>query len=217
MVVRFSNYHIVRKMFFLIIFSFALFTLIFFSSNLTYAGWLIYHKPEFRGKVIDAETKKPIEGAVVVAIYKKHPIISGPAGGSASIVNIKETLTDEKGEFYFPPYTTFIQPLAKEWRTDFVIYKPGHGCYPGLQVKPPKFVDPEKFFSGELGTKVEIQQGLNITLVELGVVEIPHLNTKSERLNATPGIPSQITSDELPLLFNAINSERKRFGLGEVK
>ncbi|MBI3583826.1 MAG: hypothetical protein HY096_07745, partial [Nitrospinae bacterium] len=29
--------------------------------------WMVYHKPAFKGKVIDAETKKPIEGAVVVA------------------------------------------------------------------------------------------------------------------------------------------------------
>ena len=28
---------------------------------------------EFRGKIIDAETKEPIEGAVVVAIYSKNP------------------------------------------------------------------------------------------------------------------------------------------------
>ena len=34
-----------------------------------FAGWLIYHKPAFRGRIIDAETKKPIEGAVVVAKY----------------------------------------------------------------------------------------------------------------------------------------------------
>jgi hypothetical protein len=53
------------------------------------ASWLIYHKSEFKGKVTDAETKQPIEGAVVVAKYFKHPIITGPAGGSASIIHIK--------------------------------------------------------------------------------------------------------------------------------
>jgi hypothetical protein len=53
------------------------------------ASWLICHKPEFKGKVIDAEAKQPIEGAVVVAKYFKHPIITGSAGGSASITPIK--------------------------------------------------------------------------------------------------------------------------------
>jgi len=32
------------------------------------AGWLIYHKPEFKGRVLDTETKEPIEGAVVVVV-----------------------------------------------------------------------------------------------------------------------------------------------------
>ena len=36
--------------------------------------WMGYHKPEFHGKVIDAETKEPIEGAVVVAVYEKKSI-----------------------------------------------------------------------------------------------------------------------------------------------
>lgn len=102
---------------------------LFFNTSLSHAGWLIYHKPEFKGKVINAETKEPIEGAVVIAFYKKYPIISGPAGGSASIIKIKETLTDNKGEFYFPPYTTVIQPLAEEWHTNFIIYKPGYSSY----------------------------------------------------------------------------------------
>ena len=31
----------------------------------------LYSKPEFRGRVIDAETKQPIEGAVVVVLYEK--------------------------------------------------------------------------------------------------------------------------------------------------
>jgi hypothetical protein len=79
-----------------------------------FAGWLIYHKPAFKGKIVDAETKKPIEGAVVVAMYKKYPIISGPGGGSASIMHIKEALTDKKGEFHISSYTTFIQPLFIE-------------------------------------------------------------------------------------------------------
>ena len=55
-----------------------------------------YHKPAFQGKVIDAETKEPIDGAVVVVIYKKYPIISGPGGGGESIMDIKETLTNAK-------------------------------------------------------------------------------------------------------------------------
>ncbi len=69
---------------------FFLISIFIFNASISHAGWLIYHKPEFKGKVIDTETKEPIEGVVVVAIYQKHPIISGPGGGSSSIINIKE-------------------------------------------------------------------------------------------------------------------------------
>ena len=47
-------------------------------------AWLIYHKPAFKGKVIDAETKKPIEGAVVVVVYKK--ILAGLGPDRKSVV-----------------------------------------------------------------------------------------------------------------------------------
>ena len=92
----------------------------------SYAGWLVYHKPEFKGIVIDAETKAPIEGAVMVVEYYTQPLITGPAGGSSSVMKVKETLTDKKGEYDFPPYTTLIQPNSIEDHAEFIIYKPGY-------------------------------------------------------------------------------------------
>jgi len=100
-----------------------------FGISLSYAGWLFYYKPEFRGKIIDAETKEPIEGVVVSVFYEKH--IMGPAGGYSHIIHVKERLTDKKGEFYFPSYTTMIQPLSTEAEVGFIIYKPGYGSFPG--------------------------------------------------------------------------------------
>lgn len=100
--------------------------LVAFMATSSEAGWLIYHKPEFKGKVIDAETKEPIEGAVVVVVYNKHTLISGPGGGYTSVIKVKETLTDKNGEFYFSPYTTLIQPNSVEDTAEFIIYKPGY-------------------------------------------------------------------------------------------
>ncbi len=179
------------------------------------AGWIIFHKQEFRGKVIDAETKEPIEGAVVVATYQKYPIISGPGGGSPSIVKIKETLTDKKGEFYFPAYTTIIQPLAREVETVFIIFKPGYGSHPWRQVPP--LVSHEEFFSKELGTKGEKHLRSKTISFTYGVLELPRRKTREERLKAIPGGPGGARSKELPLLYKAINEERRRFGLGEVR
>ena len=125
-------------------------------------GWIIYHKPPFHGRVIDAETKEPIEGAVVVAIYNAFPIIHLPGGGSDIKIGVQEVLTDKKGEFYVPSYTTIIFPLWARAGVNFVIYKPGYGSWPGLNVKPIEKMSRwavEQFFStkqiGEPGTIVE--------------------------------------------------------------
>ena len=49
-------------------------TLVCFSLLTSAYSWPIYSKPEFRGRVIDAETKQPIEGAVVVVLYEEMGI-----------------------------------------------------------------------------------------------------------------------------------------------
>jgi hypothetical protein len=186
-------------------------------STLSYAGWLIYHKPEFRGKLIDAETKEPIEGAVVVVIYKKHSLISGPGGGYSSVIKVKEILTDKNGEFHFPPYTTLIQPNSIEDDTKIIVYKPGYGTYPGLQINPPMPADPEDFFSGEFGRPGTVRIDNKAFRYLTGIVELPKLTTREERLKAIPATPVDYRSKELPLLYKAINEENKRFGLGEEK
>ena len=92
----------------------------------------------FRGKVIDADTLKPIEGAVVVAEWDKcHPGIG--EGNLCFFSKAKESLTDANGEWSitgpkgesYP--STFRQVLAFiiSWTAppDFQIYKPGY-CRP---------------------------------------------------------------------------------------
>jgi len=110
--------------------------------------------------MIEAETKQPIEGVVVVAIYQTHPILTGPAGGSASVIHVKEALTDKNGLFRIPRYITVIQPNSVEYDMEFIIYKPGYASYERLyhdRLYPLKYRGPELLFSKELGTKDEIR------------------------------------------------------------
>jgi hypothetical protein len=195
-------------------------------STTSSAGWLIYHKPEFRGKVIDAETEEPMKGAVIVVMYESSPIISGPGGGSTSIIHIKESSTDETGIFVIPAYTTLIQPNSIEGGVEFIIYKPGYGNFPDLAVTPKRhFINPEEYFSRELGTKGEVSWGLEGRSkripVTFGVVELPKLETKEERLRAIPSFSiGYVDEDNAPLLYKAMNEELKRFGsrpMGRVR
>ena len=67
--------------------SFVLLALILMINTSQSYAWLIYHKPEFRGKVMDAETKEPIEGAVVVVAYSRRS--AGIAGDDVSVIKSK--------------------------------------------------------------------------------------------------------------------------------
>lgn len=109
-----------------------LFILLFllFNPPLSHA-WLIYHKPAFHGKIIDTETKEPIEEATIRIIYFKE--VFGFADSASMYLDEKEVLTDKHGEFYVPPYRTIIlNPLA--WfggDSTFEVYKSGYAGYSG--------------------------------------------------------------------------------------
>jgi hypothetical protein len=89
----------------------------------------------FRGKVIDADTLKPIEGAVVVAEWDKcWPGIG--AGELCSFKMVKEGQTDANGEWSitgpkgtrFPSKTRVILGFIVSWTAPprIQIYKPGY-------------------------------------------------------------------------------------------
>ena len=181
--------------------------------------WMGYHKPAFQGKVIDAETKKPIEGAVVVAIYGKYPIISGPGGGSQSIMDIKEILTNAKGEFNFPSYTTIIQPFSIEGSATFIIFKPGYGSFPNGRVYPPMRLSLpalEDFFSGKVGTEGEVAWDFEKEKVTFGIVELPKLKTREEMRMSRPSPVGEFSDRKKQKQFiRLLNEELRKLGLGE--
>ncbi len=184
-----------------------------FTASLCQASWLIYHKPEYKGKVIDAETKEPIEGVVVAVYYMTNTY--NLAGGSTNVINTRETLTDKNGEFTIPSYTTIFSPFTTSDAADFIIYKPGYGGYPygaGLCKSP------EEYFSIEtLGLQGECMDGGILHKFIYGIIELPKLKTRLERERAMPSTPLITGSEEFPLLYKVINEERKRLGLGEIK
>ena len=185
--------------------------------NSAFAGWIIFHKPAFRGKVIDAETKEPIESAVVVAVYQKYVYGIG-TGGYQSVVKVKETLTDKNGKFFFSSFTTIIHPFSKEDYLRFIIYKPGYGSMPNNRIRSLSMVSldqREKYFLAEnLGKKgkvkvLEFGKKNSVRKVTFGLVELPPLKNRKERLRAVPGRPAGFTgfrSKELPLL-SSINQD----------
>jgi hypothetical protein len=172
----------------------------------SHAGWLFYHKPEFKGKVVDAETNKPIEGVVVVVSYTKTTTWLG-AGANSSVIDVRETKTDNEGNFVIPSYTALIQPFSWESSADFLIYMPGYAntSYLGL----------EDAFSTKNRKSYEVPWLRNMTLkfiVSPGVVALPKLRTREERQKAIPGHITEV-KDKTPLLDRMIDEEDKALDL----
>ena len=181
-------------------------------NTVCFGGWLVFSKPAFKGKIIDAEAKQPIEGAVVTAVYYSQTLISGPGGGSTKIIKIQESLTDEKGEFTIPAYTTLINPNSLEAMTYFTIFKSGYGSYPNFSVEPRKsikYLNWEFHFTQELGTKREVKKDSETVTIKNGVVELPRLNTWDERRKAAMISISDIPKEKWPILNEMVEKEIK--------
>jgi hypothetical protein len=195
-----------------------------FSAASSEAGWLIYHKPEFKGKVVDAETKLPIEGAVVVVVYNKTTMGLG-AGTISSIINVRETLTDKDGMFRIPSYTTLIQPFSWPSSASFIIFKPSYGNFPDQRIYPPglSLPDQEIFFSAGIGAEryLETQVGLELkfSTLKTGIVELPKLKTREDRLKSIPSpIGEESDYKKQKLFIRMLNEENKNLGLkGQYK
>jgi hypothetical protein len=146
-----------------------------------HAGWIIYHKPALTVRIIDTHTKKPIKDAVVVVMYEKGPIISGPGGGSSQTFHAREHLTGENGEVHFPSFLTLMGPNSRESNLDFIIYKPG--------------------YIGEHHRK--------LTDDNLWIIELSKANTWKERRAASGvSIPDSV-DNQLPILKEILKKEEK--------
>lgn len=189
-----------------------------FTESRCFADWLIYHKPAFEGQILDGNTKEPIEGAVVVALYNKRTIGLG-AGTLSSVINIRETLTDKEGRFRIPSYTTLIQPFSWDAPANFIIYKPGYVAVDDLYDR-----DLEGLFSEKMvGMQGQEFEWLDNKLLSFryrspNIVELPKPTTREERIRSLPSIPSpDVPAKKITILIDLSNSERVNLGLKPEK
>ena len=178
------------------------------------AEWPLYSKPEYSGRIIDAETKQPIEGAVAVVLYYKENLIGGPGGPNSYVFKAREILTDAKGEFYFPSHSS-LHIITKGDIVRFIFYKPGYMASPG-PMNIDSFLWEQYFSADEVGkvAEIHVKRGRPASYKgPMGIVELKKAKTYDERRIGVPSTPTGYTSKALPLLFKAINDDRKERGL----
>jgi hypothetical protein len=91
-------------------------------------GWAqpeAYSGAEIRARVVDAQTRKPLEGVFVVARWDLSHLMSR----GHTILHAMEAVTDANGEFYFPPWGPKPRPtFTSLWGGDphLIFFKPGY-------------------------------------------------------------------------------------------
>ena len=151
----------------------------------------------FRGKVIDTETKKPIPGAAILAVYFKKTY--GIAGVNSWDVDAQEALTDEKGEFIIPHKKRWLAPRRGYTKGKITIFKPGYGNFPWHQQ------------SKAIGEKYKLSPTPNKYII----YNLPKIQTKEERRKNLPMKPF-IKKSKYKLFLKLINEERIYLGLSKI-
>src|SRR3989337_3309136 len=126
----------------------------------------------WKGKIIDIETKEPLEGAVVLAVWER--VYMTPAGASSYFYEAKETLTDKEGRFEIPSYTPInLVPIISYMRGPlFTIFKPGYGSLTMVL---------DKYLKGVTAEVYEMELSEKKYRLSTGLIELPPLKTREER------------------------------------
>jgi hypothetical protein len=168
----------------------------------------------FKGRVIDTDTKEPIEGAVVVAAwYKARDTI---AGESTSLKDVKECLTDKNGKWWIrgpkgrppghgpmPPLSLFFSYIREPV---FIVFKPGYCSWPnGFSIDACK-------------NRIRITGDKDEGIGGGGTLELPKLTKREDRVEAQslqlPLGPGSL--EKMKELIRLLNEEGRNLGLGEI-
>lgn len=154
----------------------------------------------YRGKVVDAETGQPLEGAVFVIVWSKKPRVT--MDGPEYFHSAKEALTDAKGEFFvdgspgidWNPFTYIVK------NPSVGIFMPGYGPFPTGHMKE---IPREEMVKSMIGA------GVVIKLPKLKTQQEMRRYTGPESLDISSGTPN----DEIPNVIRLLNIHRKLAGL----
>lgn len=158
-----------------------------------------YYLSSFEGKVIDTETKAPIEGAAVLAIYYEEAF-SPVDGSKLYVVDAQQAITGPDGQFKIPSKSGRADDYSGKLEGEIAIFKPGYGAFPDHILSKAvgenkSWPPPEKYI----------------------VYEIPKLKTREERIKNLlifnyNGFPYEKTGRFVDLL----NEERDNLGFSHI-
>lgn len=162
----------------------------------------------WKGRIIDMETKEPLEGAVVLAVWER--VYRTPAGPNSYFYEAKEVITDREGRFEISSYTpTNLLPLISYMRGPyFTFFKPGY-------LSLSRYDYGAFFLEGTREAPVELPEMRKVFRLAPGIIELPKLKTREERLKHLPGSsdPFRNHYDKKRNYMRLLGIESKELGL----
>ena len=150
----------------------------------------------YRGLILDSETKAPLAGAVVVAMWVRERVY--PFQVNTEHYAVRETVTDAEGRFVMEVKDIEEVAPRRTRKPEFLVFLPGYGTYPYGYTAPKGFL-------------AELFEGSGTT------IELPRLAGRRQRLDslstADPHRFSDTPHKDLPRLMKAVDAERIALGL----
>ncbi|HOP46393.1 MAG TPA: hypothetical protein PK874_01915 [Desulfobacteraceae bacterium] len=172
------------------IFSLLLISILLTLSTSACGRWMI------KGQVVDAETNNPIENAAVQISWWESD--SGPIGLAGSFqVEVAEDLSDEKGLFEVPKYSTLFK-----WY-HMAVYKKGYVCWSSDDIFPT--YEKRKDFSLENGMVIKLERFKD----EYDKEKHANFTTISAIGRKAPGLFDEAIQSERELLYEKAQKRRK--------
>jgi hypothetical protein len=162
-------------------------------------GRVVYGSGPYRGRVVDAETKRPLAGAAVVAVWKRDGAwLVGPEGPRVAYFDAVEVVTNAQGEFEVPA-KTHVTLIGWIREPDFSVYAPGYVPFPHLGTHP----------QGDV-----LESAYQSKVFEF---QLPRVTAENERRYAShPTRLGGVPLSKTPITIDLINQEKRRLGLQPI-
>jgi hypothetical protein len=189
-----------------------------FKADEPFQGWLFYWDGPYKGKVIDADTERPIEGVAVVGKWTLETY-GGPGGPVGVYCDAREALTDKNGEFAVPKaFCVNLWPFTKLGIADFILFKPGYDSYPPslpIAKQNSSIADAVDTYLYSKQLHVDIVKSSN------NIIRLTKTKNYEERKwiewhVSLVDIPDQERLRKTSRMIKLINKERQLFGLGPI-
>ena len=153
----------------------------------------------FQGKIVDADTKEPVEGVVVLFYWYQKHFFAG-----STFIDAQATLTDRNGEFYIPGIW-----VLNPWKRLNIYSSYGSTSSSGGHIEGPWYPLLEMEWGALKGTFIwKFENGKPVIMLK-------KLTVEERKKYGTPGWEG-IPNEKAKLLIQEINKEGKFFGLDEV-